>query len=59
MVGDIHGRFESLAEVLKEAGRRWVSFDFVLAVGDVDGDQRNSPESIIEILPTLGFGVLG
>ena len=36
MVGDIHGRFESLAEVLGEARRRWGRLEFVLAVGDVE-----------------------
>ncbi len=36
LVGDIHGRFEVLAEALDVARRRWGQFDFVLAVGDVE-----------------------
>ena len=36
LVGDIHGRFEVLAEALDVARRRWGQFDFVLAAGDVE-----------------------
>ena len=50
MVGDIHGRFESLAEVLKEAGRRWGSFDFVLAVGDVEPN-RDRRDQVGVVVP--------
>ena len=36
IVGDIHGRFETLTEALDVARRRWGPIDFVLAVGDVE-----------------------
>ncbi len=32
LVGDIHGRFEVLADALDVARGRWGQFDFVLAV---------------------------
>ena len=35
LVGDIHGRFQVLAEALNAARRRWGQFDLVLAAGDV------------------------
>ena len=36
LAGDIHGRFEQLAEALDVDRRRWGPLDFVRAVGDVE-----------------------
>jgi len=45
VVGDIHGRFEELAEALDEARRRWGTVDFVLAVGDVEPNRDRKDQA--------------
>ena len=48
IVGDIHGRFESLAEGLDEVRHRWGQFDFVLAVGDLEANRdRNDQMGVV------------
>ena len=44
IVGDIHGRFESLAEGLGEVRHRWGQLDFVLAVGDLEANRDRSDQ---------------
>ena len=40
LIGDIHGRFNQLAEALDVARRRWGPLEFLLAVGDVEPNPR-------------------